>query len=1263
MSLKPREDEELREALLELQRAREDEKGQRQVLESIIQALRMLSAAPEPADALREVLRNASACVGSQTAVLVWVQDGTRRHAALGEAWASHDWGSVPALAELSSVEEALYYDANYVPELAGIPQGAVGLATLPLVVGSVHGALMVGHVERGGLSRRDLSTLRRFVPLLVQAIAHTSSRELESVARFARETDEPVLRLSLEGDLLYCNEQGQDLLVDGELPDELVRIAVRHSLDRTRHVEAEVGGRTYSLAVVPVLVGGYVNVFGYDITRRKQLEENLHATSNRLGTLISSLGVGVLAETVDGQVSMVNPRFCEAFELEEAPAALVGRMADDLVAEIEACMADGASFAEFRRAVHAQGGPPRTSLETRDGRTLEVSSSPVEDDGREVGRLWQFDDVTDRKRTEARLAMLSLVARKTGSTVIITDANGYVEWVNDAFTSMTGYRLEEMRGHKLGEMLQGPDTDPATVEVLRRAIAEGRDVTTEILNYTKRGDPYWVTMNVTAVRDEEGRIENYIAVESDVTVARKIKDELVRARDAAEDANRSKSEFLAVMSHEIRTPLNAILGMTDLVLQERLTAEQRSMVRTVQSNSEALLGIIDDVLDLSRVESGEVHLESVRFGPGDLAESVTDALGVHADGKDVELTCQVEVGVPALVEGDEQRVRQVLTNLVGNAVKFTERGSVSVTVGADVLGEGDRVELSLEVADTGVGIASDKLDAVFGRFVQADSSTRRRFGGTGLGLAISRALVEQMGGRIWCDSELGRGSTFHVRVPLPVLRWKPERSGLASSMSTLTALVVDPQPRSRAVVAETLRGWGLEVEATEEPSRVVEELTRPSRDLLFLDLGMAAGLRRAIVRSGRRPILMTRLGQFDPDLARELRASLVTKPVRRETLLTAMGATLGWSGEAAQPSPKPALERRIGQGRSVLVVDDSRDSRAVVARYAALEGFEVTEAEDAATALDALAERSFDLMLTDLEMPGMDGFELVVETRRRSAHRTMPIVAITAHAVEGYEQRCFDAGMNGYVTKPVRRPAFSRALSEALEPPLRVLMVDDSEDMRTLVRRFLDSEGGFTVAEAAGGERALELARDGAYDVALLDMIMPGMSGLELATRLAEEHPSLPCVAMSGLDRSEDRNFALEAGCVEVLVKPVRRSTLVEALRKAASAEAGSAASSRVDVDPEIAELVPGFLASRRKEHEELVLALSAGDWDLLRRVGHTLKGVGSSYGFDLISELGARLEQRSREEDSVMAAEVLRELGLFLRGVQVSAGGVRIA
>ena len=274
-----------------------------------------------------------------------------------------------------------------------------------------------------------------------------------------------------------------------------------------------------------------------------------------------------------------------------------------------------------------------------------------------------------------------------------------------------------------------------------------------------------------------------------------------------------------------------------------------------------------------------------------------------------------------------------------------------------------------------------------------------------------------------------------------------------------------------------------------------------------------------------------------------------------------------------------------------------------------------------------------------------------------------MPIVAITAHAVEGYEQRCFDAGMNGYVTKPVRRPAFSRALSEALEPPLRVLMVDDSEDMRTLVRRFLDSEGGFTVAEAAGGERALELARDGAYDVALLDMIMPGMSGLELATRLAEEHPSLPCVAMSGLDRSEDRNFALEAGCVEVLVKPVRRSTLVEALRKAASAEAGSAASSRVDVDPEIAELVPGFLASRRKEHEELVLALSAGDWDLLRRVGHTLKGVGSSYGFDLISELGARLEQRSREEDSVMAAEVLRELGLFLRGVQVSAGGVRIA
>ena len=1129
------------------------------------------------------------------------------------------------------------------------------------------------------------------------------------------------------------------------------------------------------------------------DELRRAALEADLHATSNQLTTLIASLRVGVLAEDNSDRIVMANPALCRALGCEQDPAALVGRVASEVIEELGVRLDARINLLHERAEIMAAGEPlAGQTLATADGRVLELSYEPVLDGGRQVGHLWQFDDVTERhrqaeaivlseekysklfysssdaiilydldgfiqdinpmaerlvgyrrdelltmslrelypdevaeaageavvhiaregqatyeipflrkdgstfegevsascyeyrgefivlslirdaslrKQTEARLRMLSLVASKSGSSVIIMDAGGRVEWVNEAFTTLTGYRLEQVRGRDPMAVLAGRDTDSEVLASVRRRMADRQDLTEELLYYKRSGERYWVSTTITPVFDERGAVEKFIAVETDVTGARQIQAELIRARDAAEEASRAKGEFLAVMSHEIRTPLNAILGMTDLVLHESLSPAQRSMLRTIQSNSEALLAIINDVLDLSRVESAEFCLESVSFAPGEVAEAVTDALGVHADGKGIELTCLVDAGVPELVVGDPQRLRQVLTNLVGNAVKFTESGHVALSLRA-VATDGSHARLGFRVEDTGVGIPEDKREAIFGRFVQADSSTQRRFGGTGLGLSISRALVEQMGGQVSCTSEVGVGSEFLVELELPVARWRAAEPSVAGDLRGLTALVVDGQPRSRSVVAELLAGWGVEVREAGTTAALAEELARPRCELLLVDREIASPLRAALSRDGRRPVLLTRLRDFEAELARELRASLVTKPVRRKTLLAAVAAARGIAvdldrAQTAAPARAVALEA----GLRALVVDDSSDSRAVLVRFVERMGLEVVAVESGAEALRCLADSRFDLLLTDLEMPGMDGLELARRVRREPTMHSLPIVAVTAHAVEGYEARCREAGMNAYLTKPVRREKLERTLAELVTPARAVLVVDDSPDMRTLVERFLQAEGGFEVHCADGGEAALAVASSRDFDVVLLDMLMPGMSGLEVAERLRAEHPKLPVVAMSGLDGEADRSRSRAAGCVAHLAKPVRRAALVSCLREVLAAHCAPGCKPvapivapaptleplepRSGVDAQLAELVPGFLAKRRREQVQLRAAAEAGDWAQLAKAGHRLAGVGGSYGFARISELGAELESGAAARDVSTCVELLDQLGAYLDGL----------
>ena len=355
---------------------------------------------------------------------------------------------------------------------------------------------------------------------------------------------------------------------------------------------------------------------------------------------------------------------------------------------------------------------------------------------------------------------LLTLVASKTDSAVMILDQDHVIQWVNDGFLRLTGYESSEVIGRRPDEILYGPQTDPLTVREIEEAFRSGRAVIRELLHYRKDGRTYWASGNLTPVFDEEGRLTHCIGIYTDVTKRHQTHEALEQAKEAAEAASMAKSEFLANMSHEIRTPMNAIMGMTELTLCTELTDDQREYLTTVKKSAESLLSLINDILDFSKIEAGKMELDWIDFNLADLLRDTLKALAVRAGRKGLELAWHLPSTVPERLIGDPARLRQVLVNLVGNAIKFTQQGEVVVRVEPEWQTETEAA-LQFAVCDTGIGIPADRLQFIFEAFRQADSSTTRRFGGTGLGLTISSQLVELMGGQIWVESESGKGSTF----------------------------------------------------------------------------------------------------------------------------------------------------------------------------------------------------------------------------------------------------------------------------------------------------------------------------------------------------------------------------------------------------------------------------------------------------------------------------------------------------------------------
>ncbi|HKC39979.1 MAG TPA: response regulator [Gemmatimonadales bacterium] len=502
-------------------------------------------------------------------------------------------------------------------------------------------------------------------------------------------------------------------------------------------------------------------------------------------------------------------------------------------------------------------------------------------------------------------------------------------------------------------------------------------------------------------------------------------------ARDLAERVARARSAFLANMSHEIRTPMNAVLGFVELILDTELTTEQRRALELVRSSSEALLMILNDILDYSKIEAEHLELEAIPFDISKVVHATASLLAVRAREKHLELLAEVDADVPRAVRGDPTRLRQVLMNLIGNAIKFTEQGEVVVSVGAAQT-DGN-VSLSFVVRDTGIGIAAEHVASVFKEFTQADSTMTRRYGGTGLGLAISQRLVRLMGGELTVKSEVGRGSEFAFSVTLPVENTPPIRATGFASLGGRRMLIVDDNQTNRRILHEMLAAEGIKVDEASTAAEGLAALRLGRYDIAILDVQMPDmdGFQLATAVRGEKKIAKTNLlmltsaGQRgDGERCRELGIrGYLTKPISRSDLLEALGTVLaGSAGETG--TPDVVTRHTIAESRAslrVLLAEDNPVNQQVAVAMLVKRGHEVHVSSNGREAVDAVKERDYDVVLMDIQMPELDGFEATHAIRALPKGKDLPIIGLTAHALSGERERCLSHGMTEYLAKPFK--------------------------------------------------------------------------------------------------------------------------------------------------------------------------------------------------------------------------------------------------
>jgi two-component system sensor histidine kinase/response regulator len=830
---------------------------------------------------------------------------------------------------------------------------------------------------------------------------------------------------------------------------------ALRHSRDKLR--EAHAGLEEELKAQMAALMRSNASL-EEQIGVRREAEQKLH----RLAAIVESSEDAIIAAGPDGTVISWN----------QGAERMYGYSAEEMIGRHVSTLAPpGGGDRMTETLTRVSGGERIEHFETvrltKDGRRIDVSLtvSPFKDAaGRTVGVASIARDITKRKQAERQIEQQLAAIKASMDGIAVLNPQREFLFLNDAYARINAC---DNTLDLIGERLD----DRYNEQELRR-LREGILPTVERFGgwrgeaLAKKCDGTIYPQEISLARLEDGGLACVIR---DITKRKQSESELAEARDSALEAARVKAEFLANTSHEIRTPMNGVIGMTGLLLDTELDPLQREFAESIQSSAHALLKIINDILDFSKIEAGMLSFESLELDPRATIESVVEVVAERAQSRGIELVSYVEPGVPAHVCGDPTRLRQVLVNLVGNAVKFTEQGEVFV--GASVEGETpSHVSVRFVVRDTGIGISEAGRRQLFRPFTQADGSTTRRYGGTGLGLVISKHIVELMGGEIGVESEEGRGSTFWFTAQFEKQSGEARAAaddapGLAR-LEGSRVLVLDDNRTQRETLRRQLRAWGVRDGGAASGPEALAELRRKASagepyDLAILDSGLpeagGVALAREIkadpaINSTRLVLLVPLCRQGAVSKSREAGvAAWLTKPVKQSQLLSSLlaAASHGDASEAlasaksarrakgAREAARPSFGASVGEGgraARVLVVEDNPVNRQVARYQLQRLGYAVEAVNNGREALEALAEADYDLVLMDCQMPEMDGYEATAEIRRREGRaRHTPVIGVTAHAFEADREKCLASGMDEHLAKPVEPAVLQNVLSHWL--------------------------------------------------------------------------------------------------------------------------------------------------------------------------------------------------------------------------------------